>query len=199
MAFWNINSGAAVTTYDADGNPVGIDNDNGAIRHGGTIASSRFESKALDVGNIVPSVISGVDGITGVLGGGVFNGGDQVIVKYTTDLAGISNTALLFGSSNSANVAKSINQLAVLETKLYKTAVRNGQWDIYDGAFSPAVTVVNSGAWDVEASIDTSATMATSGTDDAANPTRLVPGELVYTYGSGSAPTTDEYKAKDIW
>lgn len=187
MAFWNINSGAAITSYDSQGLPVGVNNDAGTIRRGGTIASTRFESKGFDVGSFI-TIVSGVNGITGAKPSQPFNDDDYVIRNYNLSIA-----------SNSAAKNKSINQLAVLETKLYKTAIRNGQWDIYDGQFSPAVTVVNSGVWDIAAGVDTSATVATSGTDDAANPTRLVPGEIVYTHGSGAQPTTDAYKTKELW
>ena len=38
---------------------------------------------------------------------------------------------------------------------------------------------------------------STAATDDAATPTRAVPGELTYHFGSLGKPTTDEYKAKD--
>lgn len=38
---------------------------------------------------------------------------------------------------------------------------------------------------------------STAATDDAATPTRAVPGELTYHFGGLGRPTTDEYKAKD--
>lgn len=38
---------------------------------------------------------------------------------------------------------------------------------------------------------------STAATDDAASPTRSVPGELTYHFGALASPTTDEYKAKD--
>ena len=38
---------------------------------------------------------------------------------------------------------------------------------------------------------------AYAATDNAAAPTRSVPGELTYHYGAAGGPTTDEYKAKD--
>ena len=38
---------------------------------------------------------------------------------------------------------------------------------------------------------------STAATDDAASPTRAVPGELTYHFGDRAQPTTDEYKAKD--
>jgi hypothetical protein len=40
---------------------------------------------------------------------------------------------------------------------------------------------------------------STAATDDAATPSRSVPGELTYHYGGLAAPTTDEYKAKDVF
>ena len=197
MAFWSI-GGNVATTIGSDGFPSGVDNDAGTIRNGGTIASTRFESKGFDQGTYI-TVVSGVNGVTGVLAGGTFNGGDQIIVRYTTDLGGITNNALLFGASDSANESKSINQVAVVQSKLYKTAVRNGDWNVKTGAFSPAVGVVNSGAWDITRNGDTSATVATSGTDNAANPTSTVPGELVYMHGALADPTTDEYQPKQLW
>lgn len=187
MTLWNISSSADITSYDAQGLPVGVNNDAGTIRRGGTIGSTRFESKGFDVGTFI-NIVSGVNGITGAKPSQPFNDDDYIIKNYNLTMA-----------SNSASKNKSINQMTVLETKLYKTAIRNGQWNIYEGQFSPAVTVVNSGVWDIGAGVDTSSTVATSGTDNAANPSRLVPGELVYTHGSGAQPTTDEYKAKQLW
>lgn len=40
---------------------------------------------------------------------------------------------------------------------------------------------------------------STSATDDAATPTRSVPGELTYHFGALARPTTDEYKAKNSY
>lgn len=40
---------------------------------------------------------------------------------------------------------------------------------------------------------------STAATDDAASPTRSVPGELTYHFGGLGRPTTDEYKAKDSY
>lgn len=38
---------------------------------------------------------------------------------------------------------------------------------------------------------------SSAGTDDAASPTRSVPGELTYHFGALGEPTTDDYKAKN--
>lgn len=40
---------------------------------------------------------------------------------------------------------------------------------------------------------------STPAVDDAASPTRSVPGELTYHFGALSRPTTDEYKARDSY
>jgi len=203
MAFWNITGGSAVTTFDANGNAVGTDIDQGSIRHAGNIGeTTKFTDVALGEGNPIITIASGVswiDPANGTLPVSSFNTlNSGIIVRDTTVIAGASNTALEGGASNSAE-SPSINQLAVLETKLYKTAVRNGQWNPVNGAFSPAVSVVNSGAYSISASADQSTTLVSNATDNAANPTQAVPGELVYHYGSGAQPTQDEYEARNLW
>jgi hypothetical protein len=40
---------------------------------------------------------------------------------------------------------------------------------------------------------------STAATDDAATPTRAVPGELTYHFGGLAKPSTDEYKARDSY
>ena len=205
MAFWSISDNKAVTTDGGvNGLPSGVDNDQGSIRYAGNIAeTTKFTNVALGEGNPVITITSGVswiDPANGTLPVSSFNNlGSGVTIRVTQQIAGATNTTLLAGASDSANEANSINQLAVLETKLYKTAVRNGQWNPVDGAFSPAVSVVNSGAWSISANADQSTTLVSNATDNAANPTQAVPGELVYHYGSGAQPTQDEYEARNLW
>ena len=198
MAFWSILGNTAVTDL-VDGRATGTDIDAGSIRFGGTIAESRFQSVAIGEGNPVITIVSGVDGVDGAVPG-AFNAGDQVIVRVTTDIAGTSNNVLRAGASNSANDSRSINQAETIEVKLYKTAIRNGEWNPVTAAFdTEPLTVAQSGGWNLGAGVDNSTTLSASGTDNAANPTQDVPGELVYNYGSGSDPTQDEYKVKNIW
>ena len=198
MAFWSILGNTAVTDL-VDGRATGTDIDAGSIRFGGTIAEPRFQSVAIGEGNPVITIVSGVDGVDGAVPG-AFNAGDQVIVRVTTDIAGTSNNVLRAGASNSANDSRSINQAETIEVKLYKTAIRNGEWNPVTAAFdTEPLTVAQSGGWNLGAGVDNSTTLSASGTDNAANPTQDVPGELVYNYGSGSDPTQDEYKAKNIW
>lgn len=199
MTAWNIVKGADDAIVG--GLPSGVANDLGTIRAGGNIAGDRFVADAVNLGNdniTYITVPSGLPNISSPLSAGAFNAGDQVIVRVTTDLAGVSNTYLQGGSSNSANAGQSIHQKAVISTYYYKTAVRTGGWNEYSGVFSPAVTVANSGGWDIGAGLDKSAVLAVSGVDNAANPTQAVPGELVYRDGSPT-PVQDEYKAKTNW
>ena len=203
MAFWNVVGGYENTSFDSNGFATGTDVDQGAIRHAGNIGeTTKFTDVALGEGNPIITIASGVDWIdpaNGTLPVSSFNlTNSGVIVRDTTVIAGAANSVLEAGASNSAE-GPSINQLAVLETKLYKTAMRNGQWNPVDGEFSPAVSVVNSGAWSIADSADESTSLIANATDEAANPTQAVPGELVYHYGSGAQPTQDEYEAKNLW
>ena len=199
MSTWNISSNAA-SNY-AKGILSGADNDVGTIRGAGNVASSRFVKDALTLGRSeVITIVSGVNGVREVngTGGREFNGGDQVIRKVTNDIAGASNTVLLTGGSNSANRPFSIKQVAAASSHQYKTAVRTGGWQEYSGVFSPAVKVVSSGFWSQATDTDTSSVIKSSGVDNAANPTKTVPGELVYRQG-GKLPKQDDYKAKTVF
>ena len=98
------------------------------------------------------------------------------------------------------DIYPSIKQAAVVEVKLYKTAIRNGEFNPVTAQFdTEPVAVAVSGAFNIGAGVDNSATLVASGTDNAANPTQDVPGELVYNYGSGADPTQDEYKSKNLF
>jgi len=199
MTAWNISAGA--DAVNIDGLPSGVENDLGTIRAGGNETSERFVADSVSLGNnsiTYITVPSGLANIDSPLSAGAFNAGDQVIVRVTSDLAGVANDYLIGGASNSANAGDSIHQKAVISTFYYKTAVRTGGWNEYSGVFDPAVTVANSGGWDIANSVDLSSVLKASGVDDAANPTQAVPGELVYRDGS-PAPVQDEYKAKTNW
>ena len=202
MAFWNVTGGAQVTTFDANGNAVGTDIDQGSIRGMSTgvvyTANSKFTNVPKGEGNPITTIVSGVDGIDGAIAGAAFNEGNHVIVKATTDIAGVSNNTLLFGASDSAQ-SPPINQAGQIEVKLYKTAIRNGEWNPVTAQFdTEPLTVAVSGGWNLGVGVDNSDTLIPSGTDNAANPNQDVPGELVYMDGD-SDPTQDEYEAKNLW
>jgi hypothetical protein len=199
MANYNISDGS--TPILINGLMSGVENDLGTIRGGGNETSDRFVADSVSLGNnsiTYITVPSGLSNIDSPLSNGVFNGGDQVIVRVTNDLAGVSNTYLLGGQSNTSNAGQSIHQKAVISTFYYKTAVRTGGWNEYSGVFDPAVTVAETGGWSISDNVDLSSTLAASGVDNAANPTQAVPGELVYRDGSPT-PIQDEYQAKTNW
>ena len=205
MAFWNVTGGAQVTTFDANGFAVGTDVDQGSIRALSTGTAfpdnTKFTNVFLGEGNPVITVVSGTENGVGAANyAGTFNGGDQVIVKVTTDIAGQDpgSSGLVAGASNSA-AGPSIHQAAQIQVKLYKTAIRNGEWNPVTAQFdTEPLTVAVSGGWNLGANVDNSSTLVASGTDNAANPTQDVPGELVYMDGD-SDPTQDEYKARYLW
>lgn len=199
MSFWDITGGVERTLVN--GFPSGIDNDQGTIRAGGNIASTdRFSADAVNLGvSRVITIASGTDGLDKApLDAGTYNGGDQVIRRVTNDLAGVANTALLSGGSNSANRPFDIKQVRKVHTYYYKTAVRTGGWHEYSGVFSPAVSVGDTGIWSQATDTDVTSVIYSSGVDNAANPTAAIPGELVYRDGSPT-PNQDDYAAKTVY
>jgi len=197
MSNWNISAGSDDTLVD--GLPAGANNDVGTIRAAGTVGDALFVSDAVNLGqSTYVTVVSGLADVSSPLAGGAFNAGDQVIVRVTDDLAGVANSVLVAGASNSANAGQSINQSATVNTYFYKTAVRTGGWNEYSGVFDPAVSVSYSGGWDNTTDADQAADLKVNDTDNAANPSAAVPGELVYRDGA-PAPVQDEYKAKTAW
>ena len=189
-----------------NGYPSGVDNNGGNIRAGGTVPgdgtlTGLVSTNALGEGNPIITIVSGADlGTVKGITAGTFNlGNKQVLERVTTTIASIANTSLLHGSSDSAN-----NGTGVLGNKaqqrqfFYKTAVRNGGWNIFSGVFSPAVTSSYSGVWNISAGVDNSATMRTSGTDVAAYPTQDVPGRLTFMYGNPT-PSGSLYNPRYNW
>jgi len=192
----NITSTPATTGSYTDGFPTNVDNNHGNIRAGGTIAETgSFSSNSLGEGNSITTIVSGVDNFQA--GAGTWNQQTQFsdIMKSTTTLGGAANTALLFGASDSAQ-GDAIHQAATIRVRLYKTAVRAGDWNPYSG-WSSAPSVVYSGGWDNAADTDDSASIGALGTDFAANPTSAIPGNLQYDLGQ--IPVQTSYKPKYLW
>jgi hypothetical protein len=187
-----------------NGYPSGVDNDQGNIRAGGTIAETDlWTSSSLGEEERLVLISSGVNN-TGVIAPSTpstFNNQPgQVIVKYTTDIAGVTNLTQAIRSAGSSGIY-SINQLDVMESINYKTSVVAGNWNVFSGAFSPALTVTDAGGWDIGANgigVDNSSNLRGSGTDTAANPTPAIPGRLTYMYGA-FLPSGATYSAKTNW
>jgi hypothetical protein len=193
----NITSTPVTGSY-SNGSPSGIDNDHGNIRAGGSIGeTTKFSSNSLGEGNPIVTVSSGVgNSVINAAGTWNFAGGTGVIVKATTSLGGVANNAALFGASDSAN-GDSIHQAATLRNRLYKTAVRAGNWNEQTGSWSSAPTVADTGGYNISAGVDNAPTLKASGTDHVANPSSTEPGELQY--GLGAIPVQTGYSPRYLW
>jgi len=199
MAFiTNITTLPIITGVYVNGLPSGVDNRHGNIRDGGTISDSvNWSSSALGEGNPVITIVSGAGPVEGAVPG-TFNQGTQVINAIQTTIASRSNTVLQGAQSDSANLAFTPLQLDVLRTYYYKTAVRNGNWNVFTGAFSSISNTTVSGVWNISASVENTSTMRVSGTDVAANPTQDIPGRLTYRDGSPN-PIQSGYGPRYNW
>tara|TARA_R110000744_G_scaffold200354_1_gene319489 strand:- start:4926 stop:5534 length:609 start_codon:yes stop_codon:yes gene_type:complete len=184
-----------------DGQPSGMDNDGGAIMGpiwgGESFSTPPYVSAvAFAPADDIITVVSGVNNVvSNAAGTWNFAGGSGVIVKATTSLGGVANDAALFGASDSAN-GDSIHQAGTIRSRLYKTAIRAGDWNDFSG-WSSAPSVVYSGGWDNAAGIDDSANIAQLATDNAANPTSDFPGNLQYDLGQ--IPVQTGYHPRYLW
>jgi hypothetical protein len=202
MAFITNITTTPVTGVLVDGVPSGMDNDHGNIRDGGTIAeTTKFSSNALGEGGLFVTLVSGQSNVIAVAGGtwnfGIWpNLGSGAIVRVTDSLGGVSNNALLGGGSDSSN-GDSIHQATRAKVRLYKTAVRAGDWNEYTGAWASTPSVVYSGGWNNAANVENGATLKASGTDHAANPSSAKPGALQYDLGQ--IPVQTGYQPRYLW
>jgi len=181
-----------------DGYPKDVDNDQGNIRGGGTISeSSKWSVNNFGEGNPIDTISSGVNN-QAVNAAGTFNNQpSQDIMKVTTSIAGLSNNAILFGSSDSSN-GPSINQRHVIRSLDYKVSVVAGNWNAFSGAFDPALSTTVAGGWHIIGGVEQGGTLAGDNTDKAANPSAAEPGHLAYMIGN-PLPTTGLYASKTNW
>ena len=165
------------------------DNDGGLIRMGGTILSNRWSSKQL--GDTKTRVFQRAVQFSlnrirhqrfKALSGGTFNfenvAKTYVVRKLCITLAGQSKTAIFTGASDFGR-RHSVHQIEYVRTSLLRSWSLSGA---YEGA------PVYSFTYGMPNSHD-------AGNDNAANPTRTTPGELVYMRGS-KTPYQDDYKPK---
>lgn len=156
-------------------------NNHGVAKSVGSTASV-LSNQALGASNVgvFGSTVVDNDSADKALSGGTFKYDNEspIAKRVTTALSGVSNTYLRSGAAK-PDLVRGIHKLEVVRTRRLTTAIRAGAWNIYTGAFSSAPTVA----------VDSLAT------DEAATPTRSVPGELVYKTGAPT-PVQDNYKAK---
>lgn len=181
-----------------DGYPKDVDNDQGNIRGGGTIAeSSKWSVNSFGEGNPIDTIASGVHN-QAINAAGTFNNQpSQDIMKVTTSIAGLSNNAILFGASDSSN-GPSINQRQVIRSLDYKVSVVAGNWNAFSGAFDPALSTTVAGGWNIIGGVEQGGTLSSDKTDKAANPSAAEPGHLAYMAGNPN-PTTGLYAPKTNW
>lgn len=174
---------------------------NSTVNNGGT-AINVGTSSVLDTRNLGTSYV-GVFGSTPIenatrdyadpaLSAGVFkNDNHKPIAKRLTSVlaGGISNDALLSGAGVPENIRGIHRQEKVRTTRL-TTAIRAGYWNEATATWTTAPTTAVDNFWDI-ANDTTSATS----TDQAATPTRDIPGELTYKLGS-PMPVSVDYNAK---
>lgn len=180
MATQQVNGSAVTSTSTV--------NDGGTVVNGGnTTILTSVDLGYSNVGVFGSSVIDGSDADK-ALSAGTFSYSNQspVAKRVTEELAGgVSNTFLQSGASK-PSLTRSIHKLEVLRTRRLTTAIRAGKWNIYKGAF---LNNQNQTADLPTVAVDS------LNSDNAATPTRAVPGELTYKTGA-PVPVQDDYKAK---
>lgn len=193
-------AGGNTGVYNENGTPSGIDNNDGNIRHAGTIADTAlFSTNALGEGNPVITILSGQGPhVEGALSLGAFNGTNNVILGVNSTIAGAANT-ILQGGSDSANLALSPNSVDTIRTFYYKTSIRAGDWNEVNGSFDTDPIVDESGGYNINTAIDNGPSLRASGTDVAATTTQDSPGRITFHSGSGGAPTNQAYARKYNW
>jgi hypothetical protein len=163
-------------------------NGSGSRNNGG--AATRVATSVLIDGVAVSKDTTGVFGSTVVddayadkaVSGGVFahDHVKPITAKVTTEIAGVASSALS-NTANNPSQLRSINKRESYRSPGVATAIRAGYYNLYTGRFSPAPTAVTE----------------TPGTDDAANPTRSAPGELVFRTGAKLPVRDRDYSAKN--
>lgn len=125
------------------------------------------------------TVIDGTDTDKAVSAGTFKYDNQRPIAKrVTTSLATVSNTVLRSGALVPSHL-RLLHKRESYKVNKIATAIRAGYWNIYSGTWTTNPT----------------STTESPGTDEAATPTRSVPGELVYKTGA-KVPVQDNYKAK---
>jgi hypothetical protein len=161
----------------------GSRNNRGVVARGGSVASGKLTNVGVSRYNttVFASTVLDNSWADKAVSGGAFAYGDKdgVGMRYTSTIGGVSNTSLRSGA-NVPSLNRGIHKLEVLRTRKFTTAIRANKYNRYTGQFDsgfPAVTV------------DTLAT------DNAATPTRSVPGTITYKLGQ-PVPVEVNYKAK---
>ena len=156
-------------------------NKGGTVVAAGSADSGVVQSKQASTYRLAAfasTVVNGNDTDSAINSTFAYNNLRPIAIRYTTTLAGVSNTFLRSGSSNPGE-RRAVNKTENVRTNRYATAIRDGDYNLYTGQFGSAPTV------DVDY----------FGTDNAASPTAAVPGSLVYKIGN-PVPFSANYAKK---
>lgn len=198
-------------------------NDGGTVVNAGTPASTSpitdvLNPNQLNTGNEYGSKVVGLVGTSGDFVGvtTAFAAGSGGLAYFPSAQAGDRNFIIKGAGDNAARINNSRHNGDILVVagsdfgdrfdgvagNLKTTNVGFSSGTLLDVLAVPSTDMVpgrtkaaNAGV--SQAYVAPSGAGETAGTDDAANPTRAIPGELTYHFGGLAAPTTDEYKAKD--
>jgi hypothetical protein len=186
MATVQVNGSALTST------PYGsfseANNDNGTMKANGSSSSNVMDQVKTVVGTVdafgskvVADSVTVVDYAGKAVSGGTFayNNAKPISSLITNTIAGVSNTSILT-PGNDGDTVRSINKVETVRTRRFTTAVRANKYNRVTNKFDSGFPVV---------AVDSVAT------DEAATPTRAVPGELTYRTGA-KTPYNDNYKAK---
>lgn len=127
------------------------------------------------------------------LSGGVFshNNTKPISKRLTTSLATVDNTVLESGASQ-PTITRSIHKFETDTSVEYTTLFRENKYNEYTGKWDDNGIVTSRTA---TVAFPGYAVVRSFDSDDAANPTREIPGELIYKTNS-PIPVLDNYKEK---
>jgi len=161
----------------------GSQNNRGVVTRGGSVASGKLTNVGVSRYNttVFASTVLDNDWADKAVSAGTFayNDSNGVGMRYTTELAGVSNNALRSGA-DVPSLVEGIHRLRVLRTRRFTTAIRANKYNRFTGQFEAGYPVV---------AVDSLAT------DNAATPTRGVPGQIVYKLGQ-PVPVTKNYQSE---
>lgn len=160
-------------------------NNGGVVKKGGSINNPGLLTASPSVyggeREVFGSVVVDNSWANKAVNDGTFAHGTQkpIAKKVTTQLGGVANNVLRSGAAR-PDLVKSINKLEILRTRRFTAAIRENKYNRYTGRFDAGYPVVAVDSLD---------------TDNAAVPTRTLPGQLVYKTGA-KVPVSSDYKPK---
>lgn len=186
MATVQVNGSALTST------PYGsfseANNDNGTMKANGSSTSNVMDQVKTVVGpvdafgsKVVEDSVTVKDYAGKAISGGTFahNHVKPISSLITNEIAGVANTSILT-PGNDRDTVRSINKVETVRSRRFTSAIRSNKYNRVTNTFDNGYPVVAVDTFD---------------TDEAATPTREVPGELTYMRGSNT-PYNDNYKAK---